>query len=67
MKNKRYRVWMMQGFVVEIDAKKIEVVSVNDKPVKIRFVTDEDYLVAEFYCERINGWAEVGCLVDYVK
>lgn len=64
MKDKRYRVWMMQGYIADIDAKKVEVVSFNDKPLKIRFVTDEDYLVAEFYCERIHGWAEMVCLVE---
>ena len=70
-KNKRYRVWMLNGCYTEIEAQKVELYSLNDKPLKIKFLGDNDYLrendylLAEFYCDMITGWAEVTCLVDY--
>ena len=63
-KNKRYRVWMSNGCFMEIEAQKVELCSLNDKPLKIRFLGDNDYLLAEFYCDMITGWAEVTCLAD---
>lgn len=67
MKNKRYRVWMTQCYAVDIEAKEIQIVSLNDKPLKIKFVGENDYTLAEFYCDMISGWAEVKCLVDYTN
>ena len=67
MKNKRYRVWMVHGYGVDIDAKEVQIVSLNDKPLKIKFVGENDYTLAEFYCETINGWAQVDCLTDYTN
>lgn len=66
MKNKRYRVWMTQGYVVDIDAKDVQMLSLNDKPLKIRFL-DEDNILAEFYCDMVNGWAQVDCIADYTQ
>lgn len=37
MKNKRYRVWMTQCYAVDIDAKDVRIVSLNGKPLKIKF------------------------------
>ena len=65
MNNKRYRVWMTQFQVVDIDAKEIHIVSLNDKPVKIKFVGEDDYTLAEFYCDMISGWAQIDCIPDY--
>ena len=67
MKNKRYRVWMTQCYAVDIDAKEIQIVSHNDKPLKIKFVDENDYTLAEFYCDMISGWAQVNCLTDYTN
>ena len=64
IKNKRYRVWTANGCVTDIEAKVIQIISLDDKPLKIRFVGENDYLLAEFYCDMISGWAEVNCLVD---
>lgn len=38
MKDKRYRVWMTQCYAVDIDAKEVQIVSLSDKPLKIKFV-----------------------------
>ena len=67
MKNKRYRVWMTQCYAVDIDAKEIQIVSHNDKPLKIKFVDENDYTLAEFYCDMISGWAQVDCITDYTN
>ena len=67
MKDKRYRVWMANYHVVDIDAKEIQIVSLNDKPLKIKFVGENDYTLAEFYCDMISGWAQVDCLTDYTN
>ena len=64
---KRYRVWMTNMYSVDIDAKEVQIVSLNDKPLKIKFVDEDDYTLAEFYCDMISGWAEVKCLVDYTS
>lgn len=66
MKNKRYRVWM-QCYVVDIDAKEVQIVSLNDKPLKIKFVGEDNYTLAEFYCDMISGWAQVDCITDYTQ
>lgn len=65
MKNKRYRVWMTQCYAVDFEAKDIQIISLNDKPLKIKFVGENDYTLAEFYCDMISGWAQVDCIVDY--
>ena len=67
MKDKRYRVWMTQCYAVDIDAKEVQIVSLSDKPLKIRFVGENDYTLAEFYCNMINGWAQVDCITDYTN
>ena len=67
MKNKRYRVWMTQGYAVDIDAKDIQMVSLNDKPSKIKLVGENDYTIAEFYCDMISGWAQLDCVIDYTN
>lgn len=67
MKNKSYRVWMTQCYSVDIDAKEVLIISCNDKPLKIRFVDENDYTLAEFYCNMISGWAETKCLADCTK
>ncbi len=64
MKNKRYRVWTAQGYSVDIDAKEIRITYLGDEPLNIKFVCENDYTLAEFYCNMISGWAEVKCLVD---
>ena len=64
MKNKRYRVWMTHCDSVDIDAKEIQICSINDKPLKIRFVDENEYTLAEFYCDMISGWAQVDCLAN---
>ena len=67
MKNKRYRVWMTQCYAVDIDAKEVQIVSLNDKPLKIKFVGENDYTLAEFYCDMISGLAQVDCIKDYTN
>ena len=67
MKNKKYRVWMTQCYSVDIDAEEVQIVSLDDKPLKIKFVCGYDYTLAEFYCDRISGWAQVDCIVDYTN
>lgn len=67
MNNKRYRVWMRQGYAVDIDAKKFEIVTVNDKPIKIKFYGDNNCLLAEFFADSIHGWASITCLVDVTQ
>ena len=64
---KRYRVWMADMYAVDIEAKTVEIISLNDKTLKIKFVGEDDYTLAEFYCDMISGWAEVKCLVDYTS
>ena len=63
---KRYRVWMT-NYAIDIEAKTIEMVSLNNKPIKIKFLGDDNYVLAEFYCDMISGWAEIKCLVDYTN
>ena len=69
MKNKRYRIFMSQCYSVDIEARNMEIVSINDNPVKIKFFNEENYQsqkpIAEFYTDKICGWTEVSCLVDY--
>ena len=67
MKDKRYRVWMTQCYSVDIDANDIQIVSLSDKPLKIKFVDENDYTLAEFYCDMISGWAQVDCITDYTN
>ena len=62
---KRYRVWMTNMYSTDIEAKTVEMVSLNDRPIKIKFLGDDNYVLAEFYCDMISGWAEVKSLVDY--
>ena len=62
---KRYRVWMTNMCATDIEAKTVEMISINDMPIKIKFLGDDNYVLAEFYCDMINGWAEVKCIVDY--
>lgn len=64
---RRYRVWMTNMCAIDIEAKTVEMVSLNDRPIKIKFLGDDDYVHAEFYCDMISGWAEVVCLVDYTN
>lgn len=53
---KFYEVYSQYG-MTEVQAERVERQSVNDKPTKILFIT-EDEIVAEFYCDRICGWVE---------
>ena len=46
---------MTQGYSVDINAKKFSIVCANDNPIKIKFLDDNDYLLAEFYTDRIRG------------
>ena len=55
---------MTNMYSTDIEAKTIDMISINDRPTKIRFIGDDDYILAEFYCDMINGWAEIKCLVD---
>lgn len=64
---KKYRVWMTNVYATDIEAKTVEIVSLNDRPIKIKFLGNDDYVLAEFYCDMISGWAEVKCLVDYTN
>ena len=57
----------MQCYVVDIDAKEVQIVSLNNKPLKIKFVGENDYTLAEFYCDMISGWAQVDCITDYTN
>lgn len=69
MKNKRYRIFMSQCYSVDIEAGSMKIVSINDNPVKIKFFNETDPTcqkpIAEFYMDKILGWAEYSCLVDY--
>ena len=58
---------MTHCYTVDIDAKNIQIVSLNDKPLKIKFVDDDNYTLAEFYCDQISGWAQVDCITDYTN
>lgn len=62
MKNKQYRVWITQGYSVDIDAKEIQIVTLHDRPLKIEFVGENNCILAEFYCDMINGWAQINCI-----
>lgn len=62
MQSKKYRVWMTQNYLTDLNAERMEIVAVNDKPIKIKFLTN-DNVIAEFYCDAISGWAQVDCLV----
>ena len=53
---KHFEVYTIYGSVI-VDAEKVERLSVNDRPSKIAFITDDE-IVAEFYCQRISGWVE---------
>lgn len=53
---RRYEVYTSYG-ITEIRADRVERQSVNDKAVKVLFIIEDD-IVAEFYCDRICGWAE---------
>lgn len=64
---KKFLVWMSQGYSNIIEAKEVKVVSINDKPIKIKFLIDDDCPVAEFYCGMICGWAEVNRVEGYNK
>ena len=64
---KRYRIWMTNVYATDIEAKTVEMVSLNDRPIKIKFLGDDNYVLAEFYCDMISGWAEIKCLVDYTN
>ena len=62
---KEWTVWTIYGNFVKIRAEKIVRHDVDDKPVKIRFMTGDD-VTAEFYAERICGWVqEDEAPVDY--
>ena len=63
----RYRVWMTNICTTDIDAETVEMVSLNDRPIKIRFLGEDNHVLAEFYCDMISGWAEIKCLVDYTN
>lgn len=60
---KRYRVWT-NCCSIDIFAKTLEVVSISDRPCKIRLLDENDCLLAEFYCNMIDGWAVVDCLAN---
>ena len=53
---RRYEVYSSYG-MAEIRADRMQRQYVNDKAVKILFIIKDD-IVAEFYCDRICGWAE---------
>ena len=58
---KKYIVYHSNGFT-EINADRIERHSTDDTPTKILFIKKEiigDHIVAEFYPDKIFGWAEV--------
>ena len=56
---------MTNMYSTDIEAKTVEMISLNDRPIKIKFLGDDNYVLAEFYCHMISGWAELKCLVDY--
>jgi hypothetical protein len=58
---KKYRIWT-HCCTIDIFAKTLEVVSIGDRPLKIRLSDENDCLLAEFYCNTIEGWAIVDCL-----
>lgn len=62
---KKYRVWMTNMYAVDIAAKTVKIVSLDDRPCKIKFLGEDNYVFAEFYCDMISGWAELPCVVDY--
>ena len=53
---KEYTVWTMNG-LVEVRAEGIHRITKVDKPIKIIFYIGDE-VVAEFYTERVCGWAE---------
>lgn len=60
---KKYRIWA-SCYTIDILAKTLEVVFFNDRPCKIRLFDENDCLLAEFYCDKIDGWAVVDCLAN---
>lgn len=53
---KEYTVWTMNG-LVEVRAEGIRRITIDDKPIRIIFYIGDE-VVAEFYTERVCGWAE---------
>ena len=66
MKTKKYRVWISHSCPVDIEAKNIKIISIDDEPKKIIFLGNDHYTIAEFYCDMISGWAELECIADAV-
>lgn len=58
---KKYRIWLANNQIIEIEAKSIEVDYHKEffKPRKISFVDDRGHTISEFYCDMICGWAEI--------
>jgi len=53
-----FEVYTLWG-ISRVKAERIERHSKNDSPTKILFLVGDE-IVAEFYCERVAGWMEVG-------
>ena len=65
MKTKKYRVWISHSCPVDIEAKNIKIISIDDEPKKIIFLGNDHYTIAEFYCDMISGWAQIDSIIDY--
>lgn len=53
---RKYIVYTFHG-AFEVTSEKVEYNFMNNKATRLVFTTD-DYIVAEFYCDRICGWME---------
>ena len=53
---RRYEIYTSFG-ITEVCADRIERQCINDKAAKVIFIIENE-IVAEFYCDRICGWAE---------
>ena len=53
---RRYEIYTSFG-ITEVYADRIERQFLNDKAIKVIFIIENE-IVAEFYCDRICGWAE---------
>lgn len=60
----RYRIWMQDNTFTDIMGKNMEMIIINNKPIKIRFYDNDENIIAEFYCDNICGWSQLDNVVD---
>ena len=61
---KRYRICMTGNVFIDIETEYMEMIVINNKPVKIRFYDNDENIIAEFYTDNICGWSQLDHVVD---